>query len=51
MTTVDVKTIDVHAHALIPKAFALLGHDITTHQFPDMDEQLEHAACDLEQGR
>ncbi|HZN24099.1 MAG TPA: amidohydrolase family protein [Burkholderiales bacterium] len=33
-----VKTIDVHAHAIIPKAFALLGHDIAQHQFPDMDE-------------
>jgi aminocarboxymuconate-semialdehyde decarboxylase len=28
----------VHAHAIIPKAFALLGHDIDQHQFPDMDE-------------
>src|SRR5687767_12667291 len=33
-----VKTIDIHAHALIPKAFALLGNDITAHQFPHMDE-------------
>ncbi|MGZ5682002.1 MAG: amidohydrolase family protein, partial [Burkholderiales bacterium] len=33
-----VKTIDVHAHAIIPKAFALLGHNIAEHQFPDMDE-------------
>jgi aminocarboxymuconate-semialdehyde decarboxylase len=28
----------VHAHAIIPKAFALLGNDIATFQFPDMDE-------------
>src|SRR5918992_4559099 len=33
-----VKTIDIHAHAIIPKSFAMLGHDIAQHQFPDMDE-------------
>jgi aminocarboxymuconate-semialdehyde decarboxylase len=33
-----VRTIDIHAHAIIPKSFALLGNDIAKFQFPDMDE-------------
>src|SRR4026207_2382183 len=34
-----VKTIDVHAHAIIPKAFPLLGDDIAQHQLPAMAAQ------------
>ena len=33
-----VRTIDIHAHAIIPKAVALLGDGITENQFADMDE-------------
>ena len=33
-----VKTIDVHAHCLIPEALALVGQKIEDHQFPDLDE-------------
>ena len=33
-----VKTIDVHAHAIIPKAFAMVGNEIEKHQFPHLDE-------------
>ncbi|MEK7875588.1 MAG: hypothetical protein AAB325_05325, partial [Pseudomonadota bacterium] len=33
-----VKTIDVHAHCLVPQAMALVGQKIEAHQFPDLDE-------------
>jgi len=33
-----VKTIDVHAHCLVPEALALAGQKIADHQFPDLDE-------------
>ena len=33
-----VKTIDVHAHCLIPEAYALMGRKIEDHQFPGLDE-------------
>ena len=33
-----VKTIDVHAHCLVPEAMLLVGEKIEAHQFPDMDE-------------
>jgi aminocarboxymuconate-semialdehyde decarboxylase len=33
-----VKTIDVHAHAIIPRSFAMMGNKIEEHQFPDLDE-------------
>ncbi len=33
-----VKTIDVHAHCLVPEAMVLVGQKIEAHQFPDMDE-------------
>jgi len=33
-----VKTIDVHAHCLVPEALALVGQNIADHQFPDLDE-------------
>lgn len=33
-----VKTIDVHAHCLVPEAMLLVGQKIEAHQFPDMDE-------------
>jgi aminocarboxymuconate-semialdehyde decarboxylase len=33
-----VKTIDVHAHCLVPEALALVGQKIAEHQFPDLDE-------------
>jgi len=33
-----VKTIDVHAHCLVPEACALVGQNVEAHQFPDLDE-------------
>lgn len=33
-----VKTIDVHAHCLVPEACALVGQKVEAHQFPDLDE-------------
>ncbi len=33
-----VKTIDIHAHAVIPKAMELMGHQLGEHNFPDLDE-------------
>ena len=33
-----VKTIDVHAHCIVPEAFALAGKTAADHQFPDLDE-------------
>ncbi|MGZ9005972.1 MAG: amidohydrolase family protein, partial [Burkholderiales bacterium] len=33
-----VKTIDVHAHCLVPQALKLIGRTIENHQFPDLDE-------------
>jgi predicted TIM-barrel fold metal-dependent hydrolase len=33
-----VKTIDVHAHCIVPEAFALAGKSAADHQFPDLDE-------------
>src|SRR6185436_3632247 len=33
-----VKTIDVHAHCIVPEAYAMLGRKIEDHQFPDLDE-------------
>jgi len=33
-----VKTIDVHAHCLVPEACALVGKKIENHEFPDLDE-------------
>jgi aminocarboxymuconate-semialdehyde decarboxylase len=33
-----VKTIDVHAHCIVPEAYALMGRKIEDHQFPDLDE-------------
>jgi aminocarboxymuconate-semialdehyde decarboxylase len=33
-----VKTIDVHAHCLVPEAVALVGKKIENHEFPDLDE-------------
>ncbi len=33
-----VKTIDVHAHCLVPEACALMGKKIENHEFPDLDE-------------
>ncbi len=33
-----VKTIDVHAHCLVPETLELIGEKIENHQFPDMDE-------------
>jgi aminocarboxymuconate-semialdehyde decarboxylase len=33
-----VKTIDVHAHCLVPAALKLIGRTIDNHQFPDLDE-------------
>ena len=33
-----VKTIDVHAHCLVPEACALVGQKIENHEFPDLDE-------------
>jgi aminocarboxymuconate-semialdehyde decarboxylase len=33
-----VKTIDVHAHCIVPEAFTLMGRKTEDHQFPDLDE-------------
>jgi len=33
-----VKTIDVHAHCIVPEAFELAGKKVAEHQFPDLDE-------------
>lgn len=33
-----VKTIDVHAHCLVPETLAMIGEKIDNHQFPDLDE-------------
>ena len=33
-----VKTIDVHAHCVVPEALALEGKTVAEQQFPDMDE-------------
>src|SRR5687767_1084450 len=33
-----VKTIDVHAHCVIPEAYALLGLKVTDHRGPGIDE-------------
>ena len=33
-----VKTIDVHAHCLVPEALKLVGRTSDNHQFPDLDE-------------
>src|ERR1700694_775059 len=33
-----VKTIDVHAHCLIPEAYALLGLNVDDHRGPGIDE-------------
>jgi predicted TIM-barrel fold metal-dependent hydrolase len=33
-----IKTIDVHAHCVVPEALALVGETVTAQQFPDMDE-------------
>ena len=33
-----VKTIDVHAHCVVPEALALMGETVQGQQFPDMDE-------------
>ena len=33
-----VKTIDVHAHCIVPKAFAMMDKKAEEHQFPDLDE-------------
>jgi aminocarboxymuconate-semialdehyde decarboxylase len=33
-----VKTIDVHAHCVVPEALALTGETVQGQQFPDMDE-------------
>src|SRR5262249_19078414 len=33
-----VKTIDVHAHCIVPRAHEMLGHKVAEHQFPDLDE-------------
>ena len=33
-----VKTIDVHAHCLVPETLAMIGEKIENHQFPDLDE-------------
>ena len=33
-----VKTVDVHAHCVVPEALALAGQTVQGQQFPDMDE-------------
>ena len=33
-----VKTIDVHAHCVVPEALALTGETVQGQQFPNMDE-------------
>jgi aminocarboxymuconate-semialdehyde decarboxylase len=33
-----VKTVDVHAHCIVPKTYELMGRKIEDHQFPDLDE-------------
>jgi aminocarboxymuconate-semialdehyde decarboxylase len=33
-----VKTIDVHAHCIVPETYEMMGKKIEDHQFPDLDE-------------
>jgi aminocarboxymuconate-semialdehyde decarboxylase len=33
-----VRTIDVHAHCIVPKTYELMGRKMEDHQFPDLDE-------------
>src|SRR6185436_16275438 len=33
-----VKTIDVHAHCIVPKAYEMMGRKMEDHQFPNLDE-------------